>query len=65
MSPDPDLRSAKTFPTAEPWAPLDRRWCAVVKVAGRTIGDFGVTREDALENLRAKLAALQTAKESQ
>jgi hypothetical protein len=48
----------KTFLTAEDWAPLDRKWCAVCRLGGKTIGTYGSTREDAVANLKAKIAKL-------
>ena len=45
----------RTFMVSEDWAALDRRWAAQIRVAGRTLGAYGSTREDAIDALRLKL----------
>lgn len=50
-----ESRSVRAFPTEDAFLPLDRRWAATVRIAGRTIGAYGATRDDAVDALRAKL----------
>lgn len=52
----------KTFRPTDLFLPLDKSWCAFVRVSTGPISAYGATREEAIANLKDKLAKLNAQK---